>query len=1079
MAATLFNGTSNSSNDITIDMLDYQYIDNCSNIKELEKILRALRSGKDGYYPHLISHCEDKVRGMNPTSKALRKLNPITRTKDLPADEAEVITNGIGEWKNEIHSNASDDQVNGCNIPPVRQTTTLKGTKSTVTNPSSKSQRIRSYDYKAWDKFDADKECENAEKQPQEKPRTTPTSKMSDKVDATGLSEYEMLVRATSEKDKGNEAFKSADFEAALTYYSRSISLSRTAASINNRALAYIRLQRWKEAESDCNEVLQLEPDNLKARLRRATARKELLKYIEAKNDLSFVLDKEPHNTRASKILEEVEQNLSKSSSGDASQSSRTGRKMMIAEVSSDEEETDPPTANHCEIKEKDVPDTVQSEVAPISATVNGDDTEKVSKDDKVGPGDVETTFAAEEPHVEQPPPEMPQSVLKIKNSGKELFLSGQYADAAQLYTKALNTLQACADKSPDLDHSCNIALLYNNRAACHLKVGDDKACIADCNEVLILKGMDTKALIRRAYAFEHMEKYQQAYLDFRSAQTVDWSIKQAQDGANRVASHLRDIHGPKWKSVLTGDRMIVTQHQKTTNSNQEDDTKPSAQKQSKPDYVKSTIKPNNVPKQEIKKEKSNKSKRPQKSKAVPKQKAAGKAAGAKEKSSNPTEADREKKKEEIRRNLFDSLKNNGNTEVKKGNFEKAVECYTKSMNICPDEIASYTNRALCYLKLNKPVSAIEDCTEAIKRDPKNIKAMFRRAQANKNLKKYKQALDDLNKVLQLEPENKSAHAELMVVRKLMNNINNEDFIIKPSSTTKSPMKSKDAAKKEKKRKIIIEDADSDEEAVNISENNGKEDTVKTTPIKPDIVTNGVASKEEVQSKLENIKPTVELEEIMKQQVQTTEVIEKKTEQTEPNLKLKEPEEIKPTLDNPIVTSTKDGVILPQEIKSPVQPNEDTKPSIQPQDPLTPTNTSTNHIYMNNTAPFVSPYEFGNAWNAVQPKHAVSTYKMILDRVPVKNIPELVTNKTTDHMIVTFAKIARYHLIAGVKEEVDRAYGILSSLSLAQRFNMAAMFLSKPDKKHVSAAIDDLEAALDTGSFTKADVENLRVTYML
>uniref|UniRef100_F6UAJ2 RNA-polymerase II-associated protein 3-like C-terminal domain-containing protein n=1 Tax=Ciona intestinalis TaxID=7719 RepID=F6UAJ2_CIOIN len=881
MAATLFNGTSNSSNDITIDMLDYQYIDNCSNIKELEKILRALRSGKDGYYPHLISHCEDKVRGMNPTSKALRKLNPITRTKDLPADEAEVITNGIGEWKNEIHSNASDDQVNGCNIPPVRQTTTLKaGTKSTVTNPSSKSQRIRSYDYKAWDKFDADKECENAEKQPQEKPRTTPTSKihrnkkMSDKVDATGLSEYEMLVRATSEKDKGNEAFKSADFEAALTYYSRSISLSRTAASINNRALAYIRLQRWKEAESDCNEVLQLEPDNLKARLRRATARKELLKYIEAKNDLSFVLDKEPHNTRASKILEEVEQNLSKSSSGDASQSSRTGRKMMIAEVSSDEEETDPPTANHCEIKEKDVPDTVQSEVAPISATVNGDDTEKVSKDDKVGPGDVETTFAAEEPHVEQPPPEMPQSVLKIKNSGKELFLSGQYADAAQLYTKALNTLQACADKSPDLDHSCNIALLYNNRAACHLKVGDDKACIADCNEVLILKGMDTKALIRRAYAFEHMEKYQQAYLDFRSAQTVDWSIKQAQDGANRVASHLRDIHGPKWKSVLTGDRMIVTQHQKTTNSNQE-------------------------------------------------------------------EADREKKKEEIRRNLFDSLKNNGNTEVKKGNFEKAVECYTKSMNICPDEIASYTNRALCYLKLNKPVSAIEDCTEAIKRDPKNIKAMFRRAQANKNLKKYKQALDDLNKVLQLEPENKSAHAELMV--------------------------SKDAAKKEKKRKIIIEDADSDEEAVNISENNGKEDT----------------GKEEVQSKLENIKPTVELE------------------------------------------------------------------------------------------------EFGNAWNAVQPKHAVSTYKMILDRVPVKNIPELVTNKTTDHMIVTFAKIARYHLIAGVKEEVDRAYGILSSLSLAQRFNMAAMFLSKPDKKHVSAAIDDLEAALDTGSFTKADVENLRVTYML
>ena len=81
------------------------------------------------------------------------------------------------------------------------------------------------------------------------------------------------------------------DFEEALAYYSRSISLVRTAASVNNRALTYLRLEKWKKAEQDCNEVLKLEKNNVKARLRRASALKELNRYEEAKKDLDFVLE--------------------------------------------------------------------------------------------------------------------------------------------------------------------------------------------------------------------------------------------------------------------------------------------------------------------------------------------------------------------------------------------------------------------------------------------------------------------------------------------------------------------------------------------------------------------------------------------------------------------------------------------------------------------------------------------------------------------------------------------------------------------------------------------------------------------
>jgi len=49
--------------------------------QELEKILRALRSGKHGYYPHLIQHCEDKISKLNPKSKLLRKEKPVLRTR--------------------------------------------------------------------------------------------------------------------------------------------------------------------------------------------------------------------------------------------------------------------------------------------------------------------------------------------------------------------------------------------------------------------------------------------------------------------------------------------------------------------------------------------------------------------------------------------------------------------------------------------------------------------------------------------------------------------------------------------------------------------------------------------------------------------------------------------------------------------------------------------------------------------------------------------------------------------------------------------------------------------------------------
>ena len=52
--------------DIPLNHLDYQYISGCNKLKELEKILKVLRSGSEGRYPDLERHCEEKIRSLDP-----------------------------------------------------------------------------------------------------------------------------------------------------------------------------------------------------------------------------------------------------------------------------------------------------------------------------------------------------------------------------------------------------------------------------------------------------------------------------------------------------------------------------------------------------------------------------------------------------------------------------------------------------------------------------------------------------------------------------------------------------------------------------------------------------------------------------------------------------------------------------------------------------------------------------------------------------------------------------------------------------------------------------------------------------
>lgn len=107
---------------------------------------------------------------------------------------------------------------------------------------------------------------------------------------------------AVNEKNRGNVCFKQRNFAGAVEHYSRGL---RTAPETDvpplllNRAMALLQLRRWREAEADCDTVLSLLPDNLKARFRRGKAKMGRDDLRGALDDFEHVVRSEPSNAQA------------------------------------------------------------------------------------------------------------------------------------------------------------------------------------------------------------------------------------------------------------------------------------------------------------------------------------------------------------------------------------------------------------------------------------------------------------------------------------------------------------------------------------------------------------------------------------------------------------------------------------------------------------------------------------------------------------------------------------------------------------------------------------------------------------
>mmetsp|Transcript_5434 Transcript_5434/g.7116 ORF Transcript_5434/g.7116 Transcript_5434/m.7116 type:complete len:325 (+) Transcript_5434:153-1127(+) len=104
------------------------------------------------------------------------------------------------------------------------------------------------------------------------------------------------------------------------------------------------------------------------------------------------------------------------------------------------------------------------------------------------------------------------------KEKGDDLYKNAQFETAIEEYTKCIDGLKGAAKQS-------ELALkALANRAACYKQISNFDGTIEDCSAVLEVEPENVKALIRRAQAFEGVERYRFALQDVKMVLSMPYN---------------------------------------------------------------------------------------------------------------------------------------------------------------------------------------------------------------------------------------------------------------------------------------------------------------------------------------------------------------------------------------------------------------------------------------------------------------------------------------------------------------------------------------------------------------------------
>jgi tetratricopeptide (TPR) repeat protein len=99
-----------------------------------------------------------------------------------------------------------------------------------------------------------------------------------------------------------------------------------------------------------------------------------------------------------------------------------------------------------------------------------------------------------------------------------------------------------------------------------------------------------------------------------------------------------------------------------------------------------------------------------------------------------------------------------GNAHREKGQFDQAVDDFTKALKIDPKEANAYFYRGIAYGEKRQFDQAIDDFTEALKIAPKGVGAYYYRGIAYTKKGQFDWAIDDFTKALEIDPRGADAY---------------------------------------------------------------------------------------------------------------------------------------------------------------------------------------------------------------------------------------------------------------------------------------------------------------------------------
>lgn len=144
-------------------------------------------------------------------------------------------------------------------------------------------------------------------------------------------------------KDNGNEYFRRGEIDDAIRMYTRGIDVDPDSATTHvlyaNRAMCYLKQQKWELAEKDATICIQMNRGFTKAFYRRALARKNLKKYRDARSDLETVLAFNPTGDAETEAELKVVTQLMHQQDAEKQLGAPKRKKLVIAEVENEDED--------------------------------------------------------------------------------------------------------------------------------------------------------------------------------------------------------------------------------------------------------------------------------------------------------------------------------------------------------------------------------------------------------------------------------------------------------------------------------------------------------------------------------------------------------------------------------------------------------------------------------------------------------------------------------------------------------------------------------------------------------------------